>query len=77
MSTIADILREAAEGPTPCCPVRASAWLGFGTQAWRKVMEYVVGDGSRRHGVFAYMTDPEIRSFLILVAEVIDHPQEP
>ncbi len=72
MSTTADILRAAAAGKTPTAPEHLASWVGYTSGAWVVAMEFAAVTAPYLEG----LTDAERRSFLILVAEVIDNPQE-
>ena len=78
MTTTADILRAAAEGPTPGGADCLIAWVVYGN-AYRACEACIDANdiGPRGSGILGRMTDCERRAFLILVAETLDHPQEP
>jgi len=78
MSPTAAILRAAAAGPTPQpWPYMLASWIRYGSPAWHAAVGLLgLGDVSPVNGLLADLTDCERRAFLILVAEVIDNPQE-
>lgn len=74
MTTVADILRAAAHRPTPILwPEHLGSWVPDKNAYLAAVM--LVDNESC--GSLSLLTDEERRAFLILVAEMLDNPQEP